>query len=296
LMGWIFLATVACSTRSTLVPADAASKKDGTAGADGLVLPDAIEVVTGAPDLAPNRDVASLEDTPPAVSPDLAAPDHASDLPSSGDARDATSDGGARDMVVADGSARDVAADLASTDAVSRDVASPDVGAPDGASPDAAGDAIFLSIDGPLAAFCTGDYPRMVVNGIESNPVARGRVLPLSCCAAGEIQVNTATFLHTIVVAWRAEAGPTSTVPATIDLANPPTGWSVRVVVGCESSMSSCNPQPDGYTTGLEGVLQVSRSGSGWDMSLCLHVQEPADSPHPIVHTLDLYVQHVTLD
>lgn len=295
-MGWIFLASVGCGTRSTLGPADAAaradakqdSKQDGATGADLLVLPDAIEVAPGAPDLAPNRDLASWEDTSPVLAPDLAAPD----VPQDQAARDAASSADARDGIVSDvtvagdTSARDVAADRASPDVALRDVA----------SRDASGDAIFSSIDGPLAAFCTGDYPHMVVNGIESNPVARGRMLPLSCCDAGEIQLVTATFLYPIVVSWRAEAGPSGVLPATIDLANPPTGWTVRVIVGCESTLSTCNPVPDSYTAGLQGVLHVARGSSRYDMSVCLHVQEPADSPHPIVHTLDLYAPHVSSD
>ena len=45
----------------------------------------------------------------------------------------------------------------------------------------------------------------------------------------------------------------------------------------------------------LLGWIPLATVGCGY-MSLCLHVQEPADSPHPIVHTLALYAQHVTLN
>ena len=67
----------------------------------------------------------------------------------------------------------------------------------------------------------------------------------------------------------------------------------MRIVIGCDTATASCYPPPDGYTSGLQGVLQVTNSGGHYDMSLCLHVQEPADNPHPIVHTLDLYAPHV---
>jgi hypothetical protein len=48
-----------------------------------------------------------------------------------------------------------------------------------------------------------------------------------------------------------------------------------------------------GAITGLEGVLEAARSGSQFDMSLCLHVVEAAGSTHPMIHTLDLYAPHV---
>jgi hypothetical protein len=47
------------------------------------------------------------------------------------------------------------------------------------------------------------------------------------------------------------------------------------------------------YTTEFTGLLEVVGNYSQLDMSLCLHVQEPSDSPHSIIHTLDLYAPHV---
>ena len=294
-MSWLFLATVGCGTRSTLSPADAGAKKDGVVGMDSLVFPGAVEVAIAAPDLASNRDVEGQNDILPAVSTDLAVPDLPLDLAD----RDATSDGGARDVLtsdviaVGDSSASDIGADGVLPDVVSRDVASPDVASPEVPAGDAAGDALFSSIDGPLAAFCSGDTPHMVVNGIDSHPAVSGSMIPYDCCDGGEFKVVTATFVDLIIVSWQAQAGATSRYPATIDLANPPKGWNVRIVIGCDTATASCYPPPDGYTSGLQGALQVTISGGHYDMSLCLHVEEPADSPHPIVHTLDLYAPHV---
>lgn len=158
----------------------------------------------------------------------------------------------------------------------------------DAAPPDVAG-----TPDGPLAAFCTGAFSRMAVNGIDSGPSVTGTMLPYDCCYGAEFVVVTQTFAQLIVVSWRAQVGQ-ATLPATIDLANSPPGWGVQVAVGCDPAQSSCYPLPDSYTTGLTGTLQVSQTSSGaYDMSLCLSVAEPAGSPHPLVHSLELWAPHV---
>ncbi|HEY3352156.1 MAG TPA: hypothetical protein VGQ83_02825 [Polyangia bacterium] len=162
-------------------------------------------------------------------------------------------------------------------------------GPADGGSPGDAG------ADAPLADFCTGSFNHMVVNGIDSNPSVSGRPFPMDCCEAAELVVVTQTFAQIIIVSWRAQVGMPTALPATIDLANPPEGWGVQVLVGCDPAQGSCYPLPDSYTTGLTGTLQVARTGAGgYDMSLCLSVAEPAGSPHPLVHSLELYAPHVT--
>jgi hypothetical protein len=159
------------------------------------------------------------------------------------------------------------------------------------------GNPVDAAPDDPLAAWCTGTFNHMVVNGIDSSPSVTGTPFPLDCCDAAEFVVVTQTVpasMVPIVVSWRAQVGQ-ATLPATIDVANPPPGWSVQVSVGCDPAQNSCYPLPDSYTTGLEGTLQVARtSAGGYDMSLCLSVAEPAGSPHPIVHSLELYAPHVT--
>ena len=144
LSGWIFLATVGCGARSTMGSADAAARKDGTVGADSFVLPDAFEVVSSAPDLAPDRDVANLEDTA-AAAPDLAA----ADVPPDNRIRDAAFDG-------------------------------------------RAGDAIFSSLDGPLAAFCTGDS-RLSSAGLFPAPAYSCNARPSGrCCTRDWLEMREA--------------------------------------------------------------------------------------------------------
>ena len=284
-MGWILVATLGCGTRSTLSATDAAVKKDGVGGPDTLLVPDAFDVATGSPDQASFPDVDSRGDAWTVLSPDLSAldmpPDHGVFDGSSGaDAADAFA---SEVDTVGDGPARDAAAERVPTDAISPDVAYSEV----------ASDALLSSIDGALAAFCSGDTPHMVVNGIDSHPAVSGHMIPYDCCDGGEFKIVTATFVDLIIVSWQAQAGATSVFPATIDLASPPKGWNVRITIGCDTATASCNPAPDSYTSGLQGVLQVSRASSGFDMSLCLHVQEPTGSPHPIVHTLDVFAPHI---
>ena len=300
----LLLATFGCGNRAITIHRDAGPNRDSVAIADSLVLGDAFEGGTGVPDSLSKRDVEQRDDALSAFSPDLATPDVAADSVF----RDASPEGVMREValgdiiVFGDSSLRDQASDVVVPDVVSADVASHDVVAPDVVSPDAvspdavlrevaldvAGDAIFSSIDGPLAAFCSGDLPHMVVNGVESHPAVTGRKIPFSCCLAGEFVVVTETFVYPIVVMWW-DLG----LPSTSDLASLPSGRSVQVSVGCDPISASCSPAPDSYTSGLQGVLQLSRATSGYDMSLCLHVEEPAGSPHPIVRTLDLYAPHI---
>jgi hypothetical protein len=163
-------------------------------------------------------------------------------------------------------------------------------GGPCGSSGDAAA-------DGPLAALCTGTFSRMAVNGIDSNPSVQGAMLPYQCCYAAELVAVTQTVPITmvpIVVTWSVQVGSATPIPATIDLANPPAGWTVAVDVGCDPAQAGCYPAPDSYTTGFTGTLQIERTSSGgFDTSLCLSVAEPAGSPHPLVHSLELYAPHV---
>jgi hypothetical protein len=166
---------------------------------------------------------------------------------------------------------------------------------PDAGKPERSADAAPMPIDGALASFCSGDSPKMVLNGEAQTPTVTGRVLGLDCCDGAEIVITGSSIGHTLFVEWRVQVGPTRNFPATIDLANPPSGWAVRMTVGCDTSTIVCYPAPDSYASGLEGALQVTVATpfSAFDTSLCLHVAEPADSPHALVHTLDLYAPHV---
>jgi hypothetical protein len=145
--------------------------------------------------------------------------------------------------------------------------------------------------DAGLIAFCGGPTSHMAVNGIESYPAVSGRAIPFNCCEGGEFQVITETFNWPITVIWR---NTDFVLPATLDLANLPKSWGVQVFVGCDPMNYLCTTPPaDSYTSGLTGTLQVSGKIAGYDMSLCLSVAESPDSPHPLVHSLDLYVPQV---
>jgi hypothetical protein len=248
----------------TLVPAaDADAAPDA-----GLDLPATSEVARAdepAPDRAPDRvappDEVGTADSPPDlgardVVPDVFVPDLAADAPK------------------ADGPA-DLSADVA------RDAR------------EAGPDLPPFAVDGALAGFCSGDSPRLVVNGTPSSPTVNGAMIPYDCCDGGQFNVSSPDFALPIVFSWRRQSSSAWLYPATADLANLPTGWSVQFYAGCNPISSSCSGSSDYYTTGFEGTLQLAYAAATFDMSLCLHVQEPAASPHTIIHSMDLYAPHV---
>jgi hypothetical protein len=216
------------------------------------------------------------------------------DVPALGDVSPASPDV----RVLSDGfpGSRDGSRDLPSTlpDAL-RDVSpsEPDVSvALDGSPglPDASTEVQSPSPDDSLSAFCSGEFSRMVVNGIESYPAVSGGVIGYNCCEGGKLQALTETILWSITVQWQ---NATFVLPATLDLANLSPGWRVDVLVGCPPLPALCLSPPDSYFSGLTGTLQVSGTIGGYDMSLCLSLAESPDSPHPLVHSLDLYVPNV---
>ena len=298
------LALAGCGSRSLMVGRDAGTARDSAAlpdraaNGDGFVGSDVFVPADVLPDLALPPDVALAPDAAPegdSIRPDVAS--------------DPTPDRVVPTEVAADNVLRDGPVDLLPRDlppitdlggdsAVRDQAAEPrpaDVGSPDAAgdvSPEAAREVQPFVVDGALATFCSGDLPHMVVNGIESYPVVTGRMLPLDCCDAGLFTVTTDTFAEQIAFRWQRFSGSFQ-YPASVDLSNPGSDWSLRLVAGCDPVLSSCTGPGDAYTTGLEGRLDIARGGSQIDMSLCLHVVEPAGSPHPLIHTLDLYAPHV---
>jgi hypothetical protein len=278
---WLVL--VGCQNPSTSIPEDAGQPTDTLSKTDTV---------------APAPDLASEDVSPPAdvvASADVLAKDVAplADVVASAEvlAEEVAplADVAARADVVLE----DAPPDLPAPEAPAKADMAPDK-APDSGVPDSAHDATSPSAD--LGSFCTGGASRMVVNGVSSTPSVTGHVLPLDCCEGGEFQISTATFDLPIVVAWQAQAG-SFTGFKTIDLANPPSGWSVRVNVGCTSMSSDCLEPMDSYLTGLVGSLAISLGKrSMYEMSLCLHVEESADSLHPLLHTLDLFATHIEAD
>jgi hypothetical protein len=227
-----------------------------------LTLPDAFVARDLSPALpdAPSDLPAALPDVPRDLPP--AMPDTSRDTsPTLPDASRDTS------LTVPDGS---------------RDVSS--------ASSDASNEVRSLAPDAGASTFCSGELNHMVVNGIESYPAVSAAMIPYDCCEGGEMQAMTETFLWPIRVTWR---NTDFVLPATVDLANLPKTWGVQVLVGCPSLPASCVSPPDSYASGLSGTLQVSGGIGNYDMSLCLSLADSASSPHPLVHSLELYVPHV---
>jgi hypothetical protein len=169
-----------------------------------------------------------------------------------------------------------------------------DSDARDVSSFDASAERWTPAVDGALAAFCSGDAPKAVVNGVASTPTVSGGIMAYDCCDGGEFIVVTPSFDYKIYVMWESQVGGPVGYPATVDLANPGKGWGVRVELSCAGGMS-CYPSPDSYMSGFEGILEVVRVPSrGFDMSICLHLEEPTASPHSLLHSLDFYAAHIT--
>ena len=149
-------------------------------------------------------------------------------------------------------------------------------------------------LDDASASFCSGDSARMVLNGSESSPVVTGRRRPASCCFVGQFHVATETFAEPLMVNWEWFDTLYSSIPISIDLSSPPDDWRISVTAGCDPFEVSCKMPSDLYTSGLQGVLEVTLHDTvAWDMSLCLHVEQPAGSSHPVIYALDLYAPHV---
>jgi hypothetical protein len=293
------LALAGCGSRTTMGGREAGTSSDSAVMSDTVVVnaetprdiilhddvvPDVVVLPDAVPDVEITRPDVPIEAAPSDVVPPETPPDSAlRDGPSE---RQSPDRDWAPDIAVfGDGPALDLGADL-----VSRESESPDVAGD--LFPETAREVQPFVIDGAPASFCSGDSAHMIVNGIESYPVVTGRMLPLDCCDAGLFTVTTQTFSEPISFRWQRFSGIFQ-YPVAVDLANPPSEWSLWLIAGCDPMKLSCTTQGDTYTTGFTGLLEVVGNYSQLDMSLCLHVQEPSDSPHSIIHTLDLYAPHV---
>jgi hypothetical protein len=268
------LVSAGCDHSSIRVGRDAAGAPDTLVPAAATdVAPDA------APDVPAMAEVARVDEPAADLTPDsVASPDDTADTLPDLSARDAVPDASVPDLA-ADGPKADGPADLAV------DVASE--------AREAGPDWTPFAVDGALAGFCSGDSSRLVVNGTALSSTVTGAMIPYDCCDGGQFNVTSPTFALPIVFSWRRMSSSAWVYPATADLANLPTGWSVQFYAGCNPTSSSCSGSSDYYTTGFEGTLQLASSAGTVDMSLCLHLQEPAASPHSIIHSLDLYAPHV---
>ncbi|MEI8257145.1 MAG: hypothetical protein WCJ30_15840 [Deltaproteobacteria bacterium] len=149
---------------------------------------------------------------------------------------------------------------------------------------------------GDASAFCADpNSARMALNGVVAeSPSPSASELFLNCCDSGAIRLITARFIDVISVVWRHQLGQGSGLPVTLDLANLPAGWSVSVLDGCDPTMATCTPV-DRYDSGLTGTLRIERTAAGQlRMSTCLDASEPASMPHPVIHSLQLWVPPIT--
>lgn len=169
-----------------------------------------------------------------------------------------------------------------------------DVAVIDAPADTASSDATLPATD--AGGFCADpNSARIALNGVVAeSPAPSASLILLNCCDSALLRVTTARFTDSIAVVWRHQIGQGPDLPVTLDLANLPDGWSVWLVDGCEPTMSSCTPV-DRYDSGLTGTLHIERAADGQvRMSACLDVSEPASMPHPVVHSLQLWVPSVT--
>jgi hypothetical protein len=311
----LLLVLVGCGSKTNSNKPDAGTARDVASVADGPMIGDVpgpsdvpapsdpLSDSAGPPDGVadderPREDLLSVEAAREAPTPrDLAADNLVQDRPVEDGPRDLPTPDS---VVPGDQAAGDRASEIPVADAAAAEVADTAADIP----PEAGREVLPFAVDGPLATFCSGDSARMVVNGIESRPAVHGIYYLLSCCAAGAFTVATATFIEPIAVGWQDWGMVSTANPVTFDLANLPTGFTVRAVAGCDPQdmlcTLPCDPKDtgctslgDGYDSGYRGVLAIARTPEGYDTSLCLHVEEPAGGPHPILHSLDLYAPHV---
>lgn len=148
---------------------------------------------------------------------------------------------------------------------------------------------------GPFDAgtFCSGTSPRLMINGMDAGVIdATGKQVILNCCVSAELTVATSMYQALMYVLWRA---PATSGSGTIDLGNPPQGFSIEMDLGCDPATASCaNGTPEErYTSGFSGTLQYAPSGSALDVSYCLSVTESPSQPHTTIHSMTLYAPNI---
>lgn len=149
-----------------------------------------------------------------------------------------------------------------------------------------------------LEDFCSGGAAKAVINGVASKAkVTGGFDMMMQCCESASFTVSTASFDYKVRARWVVQFGH-EVFPATIDLAHPSEGWHSSVELAC-SSGEVCYPPPDAYDSGLQGWLEVARSGdggfgSGYHMGICLRVAEAPERPHPLLHSFELFAPDIT--
>lgn len=142
-------------------------------------------------------------------------------------------------------------------------------------------------------AFCSGKA-RVELNGQRADsPFVSAQPLFLSCCEAAELSVVSMQIAEPLVFSWRRFVSGMNELPVTLDLAKLPKEWSVSLSSGCSSLQQGCQPT-DTLNEGFVGTLTIDGDFAGYEMSVCLQVAEPAATPHPVLHDVQLWSPTIT--
>jgi hypothetical protein len=145
----------------------------------------------------------------------------------------------------------------------------------------------------PPPDFCTGSAARLIINGSD-DPIMQmdGKLVAMDCCEAGKLNLDTANYQAILSLFWSAPAGPSFTLPATIDVSTlgAASGGGLSLEVGCDPTIAGCDPA-DEYTSGWQGTLRIAQASNGYDVTYCISVAD--SSPHPLIHSMHLYAPHV---
>lgn len=145
-----------------------------------------------------------------------------------------------------------------------------------------------------LAQYCSG-RSRMAVNGRDTDVTVTGR-------AAMPAYANEqATVVFTpvggdaprVLVTWHLTNPDGTAIPAKLDLADLPDGWSVTVYAGCSPGEAGCSAPRDVVASGLAGELHVTGEFPDYQVTVCLESEEPTGSPRPELHSLKLWAAGV---
>ena len=141
--------------------------------------------------------------------------------------------------------------------------------------------------------FCTGDAPRMMVNGAEVSVLkAQGKAVVLNCCDSAELMLATDAYQALFYLLWRAPAGQATGL---VDLGAPPASFSIEVDLACDPSSSPCNTgsAEEHYASGFQGQISYGNGAGASTASYCVNVAEQKNSPHSLIHSLSIYAPNV---
>lgn len=142
----------------------------------------------------------------------------------------------------------------------------------------------------PLAAFCQGTAPKMEENG-KVNPVlsVKGKSIVMNCCNSAAVSIATGQHAALFNLVWREYgAGPSPIVLGVKET-------TAELALGCDPSTTTCTNgnSVDRYTEGFTGTITYEYAPTGGKTSYCVEVKEPPNAPHPVVHSLRMWLPNV---